>query len=164
MAFTPDDDQPPPSFAETCQVPGCTNPVAEWGGRGRKPTKCEEHKSGRTPSDGTVSRRDKNAPSAMAYRAARVLAQANTFVAAIMSGFFPMTAEAITHPDVRNDFIENAAFALDADPALCKRILRGGTDNAKLALLFAYGGLIAAVTPVAITEVRLIREREREAS
>ena len=44
----PDNDDVIPDDGPTCQVDGCGVPIP-WGGRGRKPTKCADHKSRTSP-------------------------------------------------------------------------------------------------------------------
>ena len=165
--FTPDADQPPPSFLpeNTCAVDGCENPVAEWAGRGRRPTKCETH---RGKSSGTVTPSRKTGNEKLAMQAATVLAQGNTLFAVVLRfgipgvGKLPTSADMLTDDEIKSEFIEAAATALETDPGLCRLILRGGMQSAKWSLALAYLSMFGKVAPVMIAEAAMQREHARQ--
>lgn len=145
-ADVPRDESPLPEYA--CTVCGVE---LTYSGRGRKPTKCDEHKRG---SSGPRKTSTGNA-NALGKQAAMALAQINGLIATVCMVApdpyrLPATASAIA---LANDaFEEAAANALSTDPKLAKLILRAGGASGKVALVIAYGMLAGAVVPVAITE------------
>lgn len=144
------DSTPAPQYA--CEVCGTE---LTYGGRGRKPRFCTEHKKG---AKTTPERHVGN--SKLAAQAADVLAQYNDF--AVMGLFFvaPKTASELAG---RNDtFRDSAARALASDPALCKSILSAGKHSAKLSLALAYGSLVGGVLPIAVAELREMRAERTE--
>ena len=61
-----------------------------------------------------------------------------------------------------NDAFEPMAYeALLLDPALCRMILRGGSNSGKFALAIAYAMMISAVAPMAVSDLRMVREMKR---
>ena len=50
-----------PVYKDQCRVAGCNNPVKAYGGRGKHPTKCEEHSTRATPGAGASDARWKTA-------------------------------------------------------------------------------------------------------
>lgn len=158
----PDEAPPTSAFEYTCQVCG---KELFYGGRGRKPKFCDEHKAGtgKPRAKGGGARND-----ALAQEAANALSQLNALLGVCLllpavpflgdnPAYLPQTALAIAKAD--DGFNVAAYSALQTDPALCKMILRVGSAGGKLALIAAYGMLAGAVTPVAIEEYR-----ERKAS
>ncbi len=148
----PTPDEAPESTHEL----SCTECGKElvYGGRGRKPTKCDDHK--RTPPT-TTARRSLGKSDQLAAQATEALCQMNGILAiGVMMLGLPLTAEALeTSKDV---FREQAYSALLTDPGMCAMILRGGTSSGKIALVIAYGMLGATVIPVGMMEVKAKRE------
>lgn len=119
-----------------------------YSGRGRKPTKCEEHRKSSSGSTRKSVSNDK-----LAAQATDSLMALNSLACmGIMFAGFQRTASAIAERD--DAFREQAYSALLTDPALCRVILRGGAVSARLSLAIAYGTLGAAVAPVALTEFK----------
>ena len=137
-----------------CNVTGCAKPVKAYGGRGKRPRKCEEHSArpAARVSRGTSSRTD-------AARAAEVLAQMNALVAfgTIMAGL-PATGSAMS--TANEGFKDAATAALELDPNLCRTILRVGAKSGQAALVAAYAQLLIAVVPVMIYNLKQFREQE----
>lgn len=149
VSDVPDDIAPTPEYA--CSVCGV---ALEYSGRGRKPTKCADHKRG--GGSGTPRAKAGNPP-ALAKQAAAALGQLNGLICiglsvAPMPYRLPMTASAIA--TANEAFEQQAAEALATDPKLARLILRGGAASGKVALLIAYGMMGAAVVPVAIMEYK----------
>lgn len=156
----PQDESPIDSDALYCEVCGVEIPYA---GRGRKPRKCEQH---RRPSGSatrsSAGRKTLGKNEALAAQATEALCQVNGLITlGVMATGLPATASAIQTAD--EGFREQAYAALLTDPALCQTILRAGTASGKVSLLIAYGMLAAAVTPVAMLEIKEKREAKREA-
>jgi hypothetical protein len=156
MEFTdtdiPDDVVPPTTDVEyPCEI--CGKESGPYGGRGRKPKRCPEHKKGTS-----VRKLTGNAGN-LAVQASETLSQLNGIIAiGLMAVGFNRTASTIA---AGNDvFTERAHAALLTDPDLCKLILKGGVKSAKISLGIAYGGLLMPVIPVAMDE---LRERREEA-
>ena len=150
-------DEPAPSaFEYACEVCGTE---LTYGGRGRKPRFCDEHKSG---SKGTTTRRAASGKNAqLAQQAADVLSQANAMIALALNLPFsplqlPVTSATIVAAD--EGFNEQARRALLTDPKLAAMLLRGGGVSGKIGLVVAYGMLAGAIVPVAMLEMK---EREK---
>lgn len=151
----PDDTSPPLDDVEyPCDV--CGKEAGPYGGRGRKPTKCPDHKKG---SKNAGARRVTGNAANLAGQATEVLLQLNGILAiGAMAIGLNATASAIASG---NDvFAERANAALLTDTELCRTILKGGIKSAKMGLAIAYGGLLIGTAPVAANE---IRERRAEA-
>jgi hypothetical protein len=155
-ASVPDNDEPTDSIPLTdsveypCSV--CGKEAGPYGGHGRKPTKCPEHKKAKS-SGVRVNGRDAN----LAAQAAKTLSQINGMVALLSSamGMFK-TGGAIAG---YNEVFEAQAFAaLSTDPELCRMILKTGVKSAKVSLALAYGGMAVAVGPVAFLELKEKKE------
>jgi hypothetical protein len=138
-------------FEYACEVCGTE---LFYGGRGRKPKYCDEHKGGKR-KDGTVGATRKGGNDRAARQAADALMQINSLLGMAMLTPWvnlPMTASALA---VANEPFGDQAFeALKTDPALCRMILRAGTTSGKAALVIAYGMLAFAISPVAAMEVK----------
>lgn len=148
------DAAPETTHEYSCEV--CGKELA-YGGRGRKPRFCDEHKSRSTSARKTsLGKND-----ILASQATEALAQFNGIIAiGVMMLGLPLTAQTLS---AANDgFREQARSALLTDPELCKMILKGGTGSGKVALAVAYGMLGSAVVPVAITEVKARRKEAGE--
>lgn len=120
-----------------------------YGGRGRKPKYCEDH---RKASGGKSTRSVSGKNQALAASATEALCQINTLSAfGLMMFGMPLTAESITNAE--QGFREQAYAALLTNPSLCQKILKAGTTSGTMALVMAYGMLGVAVGPVAYGEV-----------
>lgn len=129
-----------------------------YSGRGRKPTKCDDHKrTSSARSSGSSSNNDKTAAAAL-----EILVQGNNIVAmAAMMGQFFRTASAIS--DREDAFRVQAMEALKADPALARTIVKAGATSGKAMLLFAYGMLAVSIAPVTLQEIKERRATKAEA-
>lgn len=129
-----------------CQV--CGREAGPYGGRGRKPTRCDEHKKNPVKA-GRVTGKSAD----LANQATAVLVQVNGLLAmgCMATGLFK-TASAIGQ--VNPTFEEQARAALMTDPDLCRLILKTGAKSAKFSLGLAYVGMGIAVGPVAAMELR----------
>lgn len=141
----PDDIIAPELVCEVCGT-GLT-----YGGRGRKPRFCDEHKP--TKSAGGTKRVPQAKNAALAAQAAQVLVGTNALVAFVARmGALTETADQI---DIANDpFRDRAYEALLADPELCRTIIKGGGLTGKAQLTMAYAMFAFAVVPVATSEIR----------
>jgi hypothetical protein len=154
----PDDIPAPSHYEYECQVCGTE---LFYSGKGRKPKFCEEHKK-------SAPRQVRGSGNAsLARQAAASLSQLNAmcglmlFVPEIPKVgknplYLPQTGSAWANAD--EGFTEAAYNALLTDPKLCRMILKGGAAGGKLALLMAYGMLAAAITPVAMKELKTPHE------
>lgn len=162
-AELPDDTVPATSDVEyPCEV--CGKEAGPYGGRGRKPRRCAEHK--RSKSAPRTGVKVTGASASLAAQAAGVLEQLNGILAmGLMVTGMQDTAHALA--SANESFKEQAYLALTTDAELCKLILKGGVKSAKLSLGLAYVGLGAAVLPVAVNEARekkAAREAARQES
>jgi hypothetical protein len=149
----PKDEPVPTQYEYACQVCG---KELFYGGRGRKPVKCDEHKT-------TQSKKGSGSNANMARQASNILSEWNTMVraglmipyipfAGVNPVYLPDTAEAIKEAD--EVFTDQAYRALLADPKLCKLIIRIGASSGKMSLIVAYGMLGVKVFPVAVNEMK----------
>jgi hypothetical protein len=163
--FIPDPVQPDasPEFAATCAFPGCANEVAEYAGRGRRPTKCTDHLNVSSTKQAPSRNLTGKQPSRLAYQAANSLATGNTIVGVLL-GIIGMkvSGELLTDKELRAEFVEAAAQALDSDPDFCRTILKGAGGGAKVALLIAYGTVFGNVAPVMMAEAAIKREERKQ--
>lgn len=156
-------DFPGIDLCKTCHA----RPVKQYGGRGPRPTKCEEC-TGKPSSTGTSTRvKGKNA--ALAAQATTALMQLNNFVALGLLLAQLHQTSAKFREEVSKDAFEDQIYnALLLDPELCEWICRGGVKSGKIALTIAYGMIGASVFPTALMELREkkadreAREAERE--
>jgi hypothetical protein len=150
-----------PAFADVeypCSV--CGAEAGPYGGRGRKPTKCPEHKGATPRNPRTNGVKITGSAAVLAAQAAKSLANMNMMIGVMLSavGLFG-TGSAIVEA---NDQFEAQAFAaLSTDTELCKTILKTGGASAKLSLAMAYGGMAMTVGPIAVMEVKA-KKAERE--
>lgn len=150
FADIPADVSPPASDVEyPCEV--CGQESGPYGGRGRKPTKCAEHKKPVAKSSRGPRVTGSNA--ILATQATEALCQMNGIMAlgAMVVGFTG-TASAIN--DFQDAFRQTTYNALLTDPDMCRFILKGGTKSGKLALGISYGMMAMAVGPVAVMEYK----------
>lgn len=150
-----------PDFADVDMCKNChARPVKKYGGRGPRPTKCEDC-SGTSSSGGSPKVKGKNA--ALASQATAALMQLNNFVAlGLMLMQMQRTATKFREEAAREMFEDSVYNALVLDPELCAWICRGGVKSGKIALLIAYGLLGASVVPTAMVELRE-KKADREA-
>jgi hypothetical protein len=134
----------------------------EYGGRGRKPTLCDEHKKGAAKSK-TPAPRASSKNASLAADAASALCNMHSMVA-IGAGFVGFSETAGTIVAANDPFYEAARSALSTDPELCRRILSSGAGTGSIALVVAYGMFLSAVVPAAVNERRVKVEERRLAS
>lgn len=145
----------------TCNVPGCDEPLAPYGGMGPRPKKCVEHKKGGGRSKSTSVART-GSTSRKAKQAAGILVQWNSMAAL---GLF-MTGYQETHSAMsmaQEGFHASAETALEGNPELCDTIIRIGAKSSSASLVIVYGQMLMAVAPVLLMEHRakLAEKRER---
>ena len=151
-------DELPDGMGPRCEEPGCVEPVAAYGGRGRRPTKCDTHRG----SKGSKTVSGGRANTKLAHQAACVLAQTHA-MKALGIHFLGMPKTASSIGMAETSFIEMATEALESDPGMCRVILRLGTKSSKIALLMVYGQFLAAVVPIAVMEYQEKKAAELEA-
>lgn len=139
-----------------CEV--CGKEAGPYGGRGRKPKRCPEHKKqsqsrGQSPKiTGTTANQ--------AAMATAVLVQVNGILALAAMGMgLNKTAHAIAEANPK--FEQAAHNALLTDPELCRLILKSGVMSGRVGLGLAYAGMGMSVIPTAVMEVREKRETRR---
>jgi hypothetical protein len=147
------DAAPSDDYEYSCEVCGTE---LFYGGRGRKPKFCDDHRKTATRTTSTVKGAGKGG--ALARQAATALGQLNGLIGiALMLApkpwNLPTTASALA--GATEGFEEQAYKALLSDPKLCALILRGGAMSGRVALVIAYGMLAGAVVPVAMAELKL---------
>ncbi len=153
------DTTPPLSDVEyPCVV--CNEEAGPYGGRGPKPKYCSKHKKGQSKPRSTVGKVG-GAVATQAAQATSVLVQINGILAMGMMAI-GLNGSASALAEANDQFEQRAYAALVTDPALCQLILKSGVKSAKLSLAIAYGGLVAAVAPTAVVELRE-RKAERDA-
>ncbi len=137
----------------------CSKEAGPYGGRGPKPKVCADCRpknsnrgSSRTKPSGNVHN--------LAAQAAGVLVQLNGLVSiGLMAVGMRETASAMGSC---SDIFEKQAYdALLTDPDLCKLILRGGVQSARMSLGLAYVGMGTIVVPTAIQEYKVKREARK---
>jgi hypothetical protein len=127
----------------------CGREAGPYAGKGRKPTKCPDHK----PGKGTRSPKVGGTNARLAEQATEALAQINNFMAlGCMLGQFHATAGRIAEYDPT--FRAQTYNALLTDPDLCRYILKAGTKSGKLALGVSYAMFAAAIMPTALAELK----------
>lgn len=139
-----------------CEVAGC-NAELVYGGKGRRPKRCPEHKRSSAPAATPRATSKSVRNDSQARAAAAALSQVNGLLGmglmlAPMPYKLPATASALA--SAAEGFEEAAYNALLTDPKLCSLILKAGTTSGKVSLLIAYAMLAAAVIPVGIVEFR----------
>lgn len=132
-----------------CEV--CGREAGPYSGRGRKPKKCEDCKPQSTPRQKSPGVKGSNAT--LAAQATEALWQINGVAAFLcMIAGMPATAGAIGEREA--SFREMCYNALLTDPAMCRLILKAGTNSAKISLTVCYGMFAAAIMPTAIMELK----------
>lgn len=138
----------------------CGRESGPYGGRGPKPKKCPDHKKVASGTRGTRTPRVTGNASNLAAQAAGVLTQLNQIITiGMMAVGLNQTASAMA--SCADTFHENAYNALLTDPELCKYLLRGGVQSAKVSLGIAYVGMGSIVVPTAVNEIRAKRDEKR---
>lgn len=137
----------------------CGKEAGPYGGRGRKPTRCAEHKKqqNRTSSAPKVS----GTNAQLAAQATEALCSIDGMAAlgARIIGF-TNTAETIEEADETFRLRVNAALLNSPDTA--RKILRYGSKAGDSALFIAIGLHIATILPVFMTEAKM-KKAERDA-
>lgn len=154
---TPQEDTLPSGLSDVeypCEV--CNKEAGPYGGRGRKPKRCEDHKKPSTTRAPKVT----GTAASLAAQATESLWQMNGF-AAIGCMFVQMNDTAGTILSKEETFRNQVYSALLTDQDLCRSILRGGVKGAKVGLALAYLGFLASVAPVAVAEFRELAEERK---
>jgi hypothetical protein len=149
-----DDASPEDDYEYSCEV--CGKEIF-YGGKGRHPKRCDEHKKGPARKAATRPGMGTGKNGTLARQAAAALSQVNGLIGIALllapgKLKMPETATALAIAD--EGFSEQAYLALLTDPKLCALILKGGMASGRAALLIAYGMLAGAVVPVGIAEYR----------
>ena len=157
-----DPDTTPPLDAPEYPCEKCGKEAGPYGGRGRKPRFCAEHKkSGPSTSSGKPKSTGKNL--VLAAQAADTLAQYNDLVGLVARlADWELTAEQIDNANPV--FKEKAYAALITDPDLAASIVRTGGISGKAALIISYGMFAASVAPVAMLEAKVKRKAKLDAA
>lgn len=129
----------------TCEV--CGTPLV-YAGRGRKPTRCDEHKRNKSASNSTRSNKGSTRD---VTAAANTLKTLNTAVAVPLMMVAP-TAGA--EWSARLPTLEAQTLSiLESDPNLARRLASAGAKGGGLALLLAYAMNLMPVLAVARNEL-----------
>lgn len=123
-----------------CNAPGCTNPVAEYSGRGPRPKKCNDHKG--KPAATTTRKRKSSGPDyAAGVTELLQIPAAVLGVVGMQTGSVPLVADA----EVINQYAPHIGAAVNGlaqerpeVAAALDRILKAGP----------YAALIGAVVPM----------------
>jgi hypothetical protein len=139
-----------------CEV--CGRESGPYGGRGRKPKRCAEHKKSKSV---TSTRKLTGTSANLAAQATATLVQINGLLAvgAMAVGMF-QTASAIAEHNA--PFEEKAYQALLTDPELCKLIVKGGVKSAKLSLGIAYAGFLVPVGMIGYNEAKELQAQRAQ--
>jgi hypothetical protein len=140
-----------------CEV--CGKEAGPYGGRGRKPKRCAEHK--RSSSTGARAPRITGNNATLATQATEALCQIDGMMAlgARIVGFTD-TATVIEEAD--ETFRLRVYAALLNSPDMCRRILKVGSKAGDSALLIAIALHIATIAPVFMAEAKQ-KKAEKEA-
>ncbi len=131
----------------SCEV--CGTPIT-YAGRGRKPTRCDEHKRSKTSGTGSAPRRNvRNVEAACAALDGLYQAMLMPLFAVSPDAGAAWVAQ-IEQLNARNRII------LSGDPALARKIVDGASKGGGAALLISH---VIAVGPVASIAVRDVRTR-----
>lgn len=122
-----------------------------YGGRGRRPRFCDDHKPRKSQSSSRSSGRGSEA---VARNAASMLGQLNGLIGMGLAMYgLNMTAASIERAN--EQFVESATQALINDPKLARKIVGLGATTGKASLAVAYGMLGAAIAPAAVVEIKM---------
>lgn len=140
-----------------CEV--CGKEAGPYGGRGRKPKRCIEHK--RTSSSGTRAPRLTGTNATLAAQATEALCSIDGMLAlgARIVGFTD-TAAVIEEND--ETFRMRVHAALLNSPDMCRRILKVGSKAGDSALIIAIALHAATIAPVFLNEAKE-KKAERDA-
>jgi hypothetical protein len=140
-----------------CEI--CGKEAGPYGGRGRKPKRCSEHKrqQSRTPSTPRVS--GTNAQLAAQATEALCAIDGMAILGARVIGF---TSTADTIEEADEVFRMRVHAALLNSPDTARKILRYGSKAGDSALFIAIGLHIATILPVFMTEAKE-KKAERDA-
>lgn len=132
-----------------CKI--CGKEAGPYGGRGRKPTKCDEHK--KAQSTGTRAPRVTGSNDMLARQATEALCSIDGFMSlgARMIGFTD-TAEVIEEAD--EVFRLRVHTALLNNPDTARKILRYGSKAGDTALFIAIALHVATIAPVFMMEAK----------
>lgn len=144
------DETPSESSDPVCKFPGCGTPLT-YGGRGRRPTLCDEHKRTGSNTARPSGRTGNDVQSAMA-----ALGMLYDGVSAGLAIFAPETASKWVRKI--GPLQEKNAQVLAQDKELCKSINRLGTSSARGTFVAAHLFAVAPVVLSARAEVRGRRE------
>jgi hypothetical protein len=138
----------------------CGKEAGPYRGRGRKPTRCDEHKKSSSNST-TRTPRVTGKSADLAIRATEALCSIDGVMAlgATVVGFYK-TAETIQEAD--EVFRIRVHAALLNSPDTCQKILRYGSKGGDLGLIIAIGLHIATIAPVFAAEAKE-KKAEKEA-
>lgn len=139
---TTESDPDMASEVTTCNTPGCSNPVATYGGRGPRPKKCNDHKG--KPASATP-RKKKSYGTDYTEGVAELLTMPAAVLAVVGSqtNNIPLVADAavVEHYAPRVAAAVNALAQEKAEvAAVLERVLKAGP----------YAALFGAVVPMAI--------------
>lgn len=140
-----------------CEV--CGKEAGPYGGRGRKPKRCAEHK--RSSNSGTRAPRVTGSNATLATQATEALCSIDGMMAlgARIMGFTD-TADVIEEND--ETFRLRVHAALLNSPDMCRRILKMGSRAGDSALFVAIALHVATIAPVFVNEAKL-KKAEKEA-
>jgi hypothetical protein len=147
----------PPITDDLLSCTVCGKPLT-YGGRGRKPTKCDEHKKA-SGKGGTRRAVPNDKLAASATEALVNINRLTGFGARILR--LPNTAAMFA--ETEDMFRAQAYEALLVDPDLCRQILAAGQMSGRMSLLIAYGMLAMQIAPVAAMEIKQ-KQAERKAA
>lgn len=142
-----------------CEV--CGKEAGPYGGRGRKPKRCADHKKNSSASGSVRAPRVTGKSADLAARATEALCSIDGVMAlgATVVGFYK-TAETIQEAD--EVFRIRVHAALINSPDTCQKILRYGSKGGDLGLIIAIGLHIATIAPVFAAEAKE-KKAEKEA-
>lgn len=153
-----------PEFSDEPEYPCvvCGKEAGPYGGRGRKPTRCPEHKKNSGVSGGARAPRMTGKSAELAAQATEALCSIDGMMAlgARIVGF-TRTAETIEDADETFRIRVNAALL--NSPDTCRKILRYGSKGGDAALFIAIGLHIATIAPVFAAEAKE-KKAEKEAA
>lgn len=130
----------------TCEVCGT---ALVYAGRGRKPTRCDEHKRNKSSNSGTRSSAKGSTRDVTA--AASALKTLNSVVAVPLMMVAPSAGKAWSD---RLPALEAQTLTiLESDPALARRLAAAGSKGGTLALTLAYGMNLIPVLAIARQEM-----------
>lgn len=155
----PDDVIPDVSDVEyPCTV--CGKEAGPYRGRGRKPTKCPDHKK-TAGTSGIKAPRVTGTNATLAVQAAEAICSIDGMMAlgARLMGF-ANTAEVIEEAD--DTFKIRLVAALTNSPDTARKILRYGSKAGDSALFIAIGLHIATIAPVFMAEAKSKKEERDE--